>query len=209
MVHKVLPNENYTAHQLNTNKNRIIHRNRLTKLVPKQPLEDNYREETLQPDEEITISQDDVYIKTWDTAFGDQLETRGNEPFPTNLLNAEQPVTSNNEPNAVGENEVDYITGRDSLDDVNDAAQTGSERLFDDVNKSNEAHENVRNENSDWPDSAIYHKNYEKTLPDSSERQENDANLTEENSSNTSDAQHSPKRGMISCPKHPKNDGQE
>ena len=95
---------------------------------------------------EIIIPQDDLYTKTWKTDFGDLIETRGNEPIPTNLPNGEQPVTSNQEQN---QNEVDYKTTPDSQDDVNVAAQTGTERLIDDVNKRNVATENVRNENSD------------------------------------------------------------
>ena len=46
-------------------------------------------------------------------------------------------------------------------------------------------------------DSAVYHKNQEKSLPDSSEELENDANFPERDSMNENDAQNSPKRGMI------------
>ena len=74
-----------------------------------------------------------------------------------------------------------------------------------DVSNTNEASEAARNENSDWPDSAVDHKNQEKFLPDVSERQENEANFSEKNSTNETDAQNSPKRGMIlSCPKYRK-----
>ena len=85
VVQKVLPNENYKVRRLITNKTKKLHRIRLTKTVPNQPLEDSYREETLQPSEERTN-------------FGDQFETRGNEPIPTNLPNVGQPVTCNDEP---------------------------------------------------------------------------------------------------------------
>ena len=97
-----------------------------------------------------------------ETDFGDKVEPRGNEPIPTSLSNGEQPVMSNNEPNDVGENEVDYITTRGSQDDVNDAAETRSGRLIDDVNKRNGATEYGRNEHFDWTDSAVYHKNQKK-----------------------------------------------
>ena len=74
-----------------------------------------------------------------------------------------------------------------------------------DVSNTNEASEAARNENSDWPDSAVYHKNQEKFLPDLSERQEDEANFSERNPTNETDAQKSPKRGMIlSCPKYRK-----
>ena len=77
--------------------------------------------------------------------FGDQFETQGNQPIPTNSPNGEQPVESNDEPADADENEVDYITKRDGLDDVNDSVQSRSERLIDDVKKINEATEHVRN----------------------------------------------------------------
>ena len=74
-----------------------------------------------------------------------------------------------------------------------------------DVSNTKEASEAARNENSDWPDSAVYHKNQEKSLPDLSDRQENEANFSEKNSTDETDAQKSPKRGMIvSCPKYRK-----
>ena len=64
-----------------------------------------------------------------------------------------------------------------------------------DVNSAIGANETTRNENSDWPDSAVYHKKQEKSLPGLSERQKNDANFSEGNSAKESDAQMSPKRG--------------
>ena len=67
IVQKVLPNENYIVRRINTNKTQILHRIRLKKFVPNQPLEDNFREQRLQPDEEIVIPQDNLYIITWET----------------------------------------------------------------------------------------------------------------------------------------------
>ena len=57
-----------------------------------------------------------------------------------------------------------------------------------DVSNTNEASEAARNANSDWPDSAVYHKNQEKSLPDLSERQEDEANFSEKNSTTETDA---------------------
>ena len=64
VVQRVLPNENYIVRRINTNKTQILHRICLKKFVPNQPLEDNFREQRLQPDEEIVIPQDDLYIIT-------------------------------------------------------------------------------------------------------------------------------------------------
>ena len=72
----------------------ISHRIRLKIFVPNQSIEDNFREARLQQDEEIVIPQDDLYTKTWETNFGEQLATRGNEPIPTSLPNGERPLTA-------------------------------------------------------------------------------------------------------------------
>ena len=60
VVQTVLSNDNYIVRRLNTNKTQILHRNRLKKFVPNAPLEDNYDGETLQPDNEIVVPQDDL-----------------------------------------------------------------------------------------------------------------------------------------------------
>ena len=61
---KVLPNENYIVRRLNTNKTQILLRIRLKKFVPNQSLQDIFREERLQQDEEIVIPQDDLHTIT-------------------------------------------------------------------------------------------------------------------------------------------------
>ena len=103
-MQKVLPDENYIVRRFYTINNRILHRIRLKMFVPNQSLEDSFREERLQPDEEITIPQDDLFILSWETNFGEQLATRGNEPIPTSLPNREWPVTSNADSNDEDEN---------------------------------------------------------------------------------------------------------
>ena len=113
----------------------------------------------------------------WETNFGEQLVTRGNEPIPTSLPNGEQPVTSNADSNDADENEVYYIIANDSPNDVNYTAQERNERLNDEVSKRNPDIEAEKNENSDWPNPAVYPKNQEKSLPNVSERQKNDANF--------------------------------
>ena len=93
----------------------------------------------------------------------------------------------------------------DDNDHYNDTVHSRDKRMKSDVSNANEGSDATRNENSDWPDSAVYHKNPEKSLPDLSERQKNDANFSERNSANDSDAQSLQKRGMIlSCPKYRK-----
>ena len=205
IIQEVLPNENYIVRRLNTNKTQILHWNRPKKFVPNQLLEDSFLDERLQPDEEIVIPQDDIYTISWQTNFGDQLTTRGNEPIPTNLPNGKQPLTAEVNPNDAHENETDYTITTDSPNDVSDAEQIQNERMKSDVTNRNEASEAIKNENSDLPNSAVYHKNQEKSLPDLSGRQENEANFSKTKEILPKKTMHKSlrKEGMIlSCPKY-------
>ena len=155
IVQKVLPYENYFVRRINTNKTQILHRICLKKFVPNQPLEDNVREQRLQPDEEIVIPQDDLYIITWETDFGEQLITRGHDPIPTSLPNGEQPNAAEPSHSDVDENEANYIITNDETDYADNVARSRNKRLNDDVTKRNAASEETRNEESDWPNPAV------------------------------------------------------
>ena len=192
IVQKVLPNENYIVRRLNTNKTQLLHRIRLKKFVPNQPLEDNFREQRLQPDEEIVIPQDDLYIITWETDFGEQLTTRDNEAIPTSLPNGEQPSTAqiNNDAN---ESDADYIITRETNKD--NTAHSRNDRLSDNVTTRNEDNDANRNKASDWPNPAASTNTQEKSLPSTPNAPENHEILSERNSLNENDAQNSPNRG--------------
>ena len=136
-----------------------MHRIRLKKFVSNQPLEDNFREERLQQDEEIAIPQDDLYTITWETTFGEQLATRDNEPIPTSMPNGEGQITSDSISTYARENEFEYMFTTGSPNDVNHVPQSQNERMKNDANNRNEASEAAKNEHSDWPDSTVYHKN--------------------------------------------------
>ena len=135
IVQKVLPIANYIVRRMNTNKTQILHRIRLKKFVPNQPLEDNFPEQRLQPDDEIVIPQDDLYIITWETDLGEQLVTRGNKPIPTSLLNGEWPSVAQPNSSDAHENEVDHIITREESNHTESTAHSGNERLNDDVTK--------------------------------------------------------------------------
>ena len=189
IVQKTLPNENYIVRPINTNKTQILHRMRLKKFVPNQLLEDSFREQRLQPDEEIVIPRNDLYIITCKTDFGKQLTTRGHDPIPTSLLDGERPSTAETNSNDAHENETDYIITRDESNYTDHAAHSRNERLNDDVTKRNEASEATRKEQSDWPNPAVYPKNLEKTLPNTEQRLENDKISPERNSMKENDTQ--------------------
>ena len=126
-----------------------MHRICLKKFVLNQPLEDNLREQRLQPNEEIVIPQDDLYTITWESDFGEQLVTRGTEPIPTSLPNGERPSATETNSSDAHENEADYIITRDESNHTDSTAHSRNERLNDDVTKRNEASEKTRNEESD------------------------------------------------------------
>ena len=188
VVQKVLPNENYIVRRINTNKTQILHRIRLKRFVPNQPLEDNFREQQLQPDEEIVIPQDDLHIITWETDFGEQLITRGHNHIPITMPNAAEPSHSD-----VDENEAEYIITRELNND--NATHSQNDRLSNDVTKRNGTTTVTENEESDWPNPAVSPKNQEKSLPNTADRPENDENFSERNLSNENDTQNSPNRG--------------
>ena len=194
VVQKVLPNENYIVRRINTNKTQILHRIRLKKFIPNQPLEDNFREQRLQPDEEIVIPQDDLYVIAWETDFGEQLVTRGNEPIPTSVPNGEQPNTAETNANDVDETKADYIITREQLNNDN-AAHSRNKHLDDDVTERNKATAVTENTKSDWPNPAVSPKNQENSLPSTAGGPENDEFFSERNSMNENDAQNSPKSG--------------
>ena len=191
IVQKTLPNENYIVRRLNTNKTQILHRIRLKKFVPNQPLEDNFSEQRLQPDEEIVIPQDDLYIITWETDFGEQLTTRDNEASPTSLPTGEQPSTEriNNDAN---ESDADYTITRETNND--NTAHSRNDRLSDNVTMGNEDNDANRNKESDWPNPAASPNTQEKS-PGTTNTPENHEILSERNSLNEKDARNSPNRG--------------
>ena len=193
IVQQALPNENYIVRRIKTNKTQILHRIRLKKFVPNQPLEDNFREQRLQPDEEIIIPQDDLYVITWETDFGGQLVTRGNEPIPTSMPNGERPNAAEPIQNDVDEKEAGQIITREELNNDN-AAHSQNDCLSDDVTKRNEATEVTGNEESDWPNPAVPPRNQEKSSPNTADRPENDEIFSERNSMNENDTQNSPNR---------------
>ena len=125
IVQKVLPNENYIMRRFDTNKTQILHRIRLKKFVPNNPLEApiirKFREQRLEPDEEIVIPQDDLYTITWETNFGEELVTRGSEPIPSSLPNGERRSAAETNSSDANENEEDYIITRDETNYADDA----------------------------------------------------------------------------------------
>ena len=83
VVEKVLLNENYIVRKLNSNKTQILHRIRLRKYEPNTVLQDIRPEGNLQLDDEIVIPQDDLYVITWETNFGEFPNSADETTLPT------------------------------------------------------------------------------------------------------------------------------
>ena len=84
---------------------------------------------------------------------------------------------------------MDFLTTRDGLNYVNDTVQRRNGMPSDDVSEGSKANEATRNENSDWPDSAVYPKLQEQIWPHSTKIRKIEATFTEMNPSNENDAQ--------------------
>ena len=85
VVKKVLPNENYIVRKLNSNNTQILHRIKLRKYEPNTVLQDIQPEGNLQPDDEIIIPQDDLYVITWETNFGEFPNSTDEVAIPAGL----------------------------------------------------------------------------------------------------------------------------
>ena len=113
-VEKVLPDKNYIVRKLNSNNTQILHCIRPRKYKPNTVLQ-NIRQ--FATGDEIIIPQDDLYVITWETNFGE---------FPNST------------------EEIAFSTSRDGLgtsnDPVNDAR--APDEIYTDVDlRSTEPHE--------------------------------------------------------------------
>ena len=93
VVEKVLPNDNYIVRILNLNKTKILHRILLRKYEPNIVLQEIRPKGNLQPDNEIVIPQDDFYVITWETNFGEFPNSADEITLPTSQ---DGPGTFNN-----------------------------------------------------------------------------------------------------------------
>ena len=129
VVQTTLLNINYIVRRLNTNKTQILHRIRLKKFVPNAPLEDKYREEKLQPDEEIVIPQDDLYTISWEADFEYELfEPKTND----------WPHTATRLPQDAANGDVDYYVTENESSSVYESERS-SERMNENDVSDNEA----------------------------------------------------------------------
>ena len=80
------PNEkNFIVGKLTSNKTQNLHRIRLRKYEPNAVLQDIGPVGNLQPDDEIIIPQDDLYVITWKTNFGEIRKSTEEVTIPRRL----------------------------------------------------------------------------------------------------------------------------
>ena len=112
IVEKVLPNNNYIVRRLGTNKTQLLHRIRLRKFTPQAPLADIFvRETDWQKDDQLPITQDDLYAQSWNTNFGPNPFEDNPPEYSQNTEDIEYlPITSpeNNHPPSL---EISKIVG--------------------------------------------------------------------------------------------------
>ena len=134
VVEKVLPNGNYIVRKLKSNKTQILHRIRLRKYEPNTVLQDVRPEGNLQPDDEIIIPQDDLYVITWETNFGEFPNFAEKTTFPTNLdaTDASNDLADVDNPPDEIFTDVDLgSTGPHQNDDLDLTEKTCSDNLHD------------------------------------------------------------------------------
>ena len=128
VVQKTLPKNNYIVRRLNMNKTQILHRIRLKKFVPNTPLEDKYKEEKLQPGEEIIIPQDDLYTISWEADFEYELFEQKKNDWPDTAMRLPQDATNS---------EVDYYVTENESSSATESERS-SERMNDNDVNTNE-----------------------------------------------------------------------
>ena len=138
IIEKVLPNNNYIVRRLGTNKTQLLHRIRLQKFTPQAPLADIFvRETDWQKDDQMPITNDDLYAQSWNTNFGSnpfdvdpaehsqnteeteyipiQVPDDNHPPSPgTSKNSGGSPVEQTTEPNENHENESPQQSGEDA-----------------------------------------------------------------------------------------------
>ena len=165
-IEKVLPNNNYIVRRLGTNKTQLLHRIRLRKFTPQAPLADIFvRETDWQKDDQMPITNDDLYAQSWNTNFG-------SNPFDDRPAEHSQ----NTE-------ETEYIPIQ--VPDDNHPPSPGSSKNsggspVEQTTEPNENHENESPQQSGEDDQIT-----QKTQKDIENSSENDIRNTPENSQNT------------------------
>ena len=86
----MLPNNNYIVRRLGTNKTQLLHRIRLRKFTPQAPLANIFvRETDWQKEDQMPITNDDLYAQSWNTNFGSNPFDNGPSEYSLNTEDTE------------------------------------------------------------------------------------------------------------------------
>ena len=86
----MLPNKNYIVRRPRTNKTQLLHRIRLRKFTPQAPLADTFvRETDWQKNDQMPITNGDLYAQSWNTNFGSNLFDDGPSEYSLNTEDTE------------------------------------------------------------------------------------------------------------------------
>ena len=165
-VEKVLPNNNNIVRRLRTNKTQLLHRIRLRKFTPQAPLADIFvRETDWQKDDQMPITNDDLYAQSWNTNFGSnpfddslaeysqntedadhipiQIPNDNRPPSPGSSKNSGgSPVEQTTEPNDNHENEIPQHISEDDQN-TQKTQKESNKSTVDDIQKTPEISKNT------------------------------------------------------------------
>ena len=196
--------------KLKTNKTQILHRIRLKKFVPNQPLEDSYQNEKLQEDEDIVIPQDDLYTISWETDFGRQISDLADNVSTNVSARPQQSEAETSSETATTRIRVESDTAHTRYNDVTDkSARPHTKERNDDVMTDS----NRKKENERVPDFSNQRQQNEEVLNEECSSKKNEK-ITEKTaaSSNSSADNNSNAGGDITVPgisENDKNDANE
>ena len=175
VIEKVLPNKNYIVRKLSSNKTQILHRIRLRKYTPNKELRDVRPEGNLQADVDIVISQDELYIISWETEFDD---------FPThsNLTNTSDDRTVDSGHQDAITTDLDLQSTRRDQNTDDAATEQREQKVNDEDLRSARLQQDTNSDESEQmpeqPDENIADTDHRSTRPQSTTDSEIDENTS-------------------------------
>ena len=167
-VEKVLPNNNYIVRRVNTKFTQILHRIRLRRWVPKNPIQDiRVKENEWVEDTGIAVAQDDLYAISWETNFGDTPlnqdpkvpNNKGGTLFiyppnpPTDLANNRTSQSDNSTSNPSKSPKMGRVPEDNTTSEHNVTSDVNNEN---EMNVQNDAHEDTSSPSSSNPPEIVH-----------------------------------------------------
>ena len=123
-IEKVLPNNIYLVRKIGSNKTQILHRKRLRRFTPRQPIPDTpVTPREWQPDPEIIIKNDDFYARAWECEYDKPIfdSDRDNLKSPNSpevtVRSGEAADETRSTPGTIQEDSSDTLPHTDKIED--------------------------------------------------------------------------------------------